>query len=100
VTGDERRQVRRQEQDHPGLVLGQAHPPDRHPLRPLRLLFGGKPLRVGHLQRFGDVGPDRIDPDAVAADLDREAAGELDDRGLEGGVNRILRIAAQTFDGR
>ena len=51
------------------MILGQAHPPDRHPLRPLRLLFCGKPLRVGHLQRFGDVGPNRIDADAVAADL-------------------------------
>ena len=65
--------------------------PDRNPLRPLRLLLGGQPLRVGHLQRFGDVGANGVDPHTVAAHLNREAAGEMNDGRFESGVDRILR---------
>ena len=78
---------------------GSPRRPTRRPDRPEVPAAGVEGLVVD-LLRLREVGPDAVDAHAAPGDVDGEALGEVDHRGLERAVHGIGRVAARAFDRR
>src|SRR5579859_2260351 len=95
LAGDVARQIRQEEKDGAGLLIGPRAPPHRNGAAvALRIL-----VDVGAGSR-GDGGPgrDRVHADVVERELDRQGAGHLYDRRLRRTVRQVERRRVHTAD--